>query len=593
MKTSIWILLALMPGISFSQVYISSNYYMYAKDQVLFVKQDINLQNNAAIYLRNESQLVQGTTGTSTNSGQGKLSVFQEGSVDNYEYNYWCSPVGNASASSGNENFGITMLNSPTSASASTAATILADNNYDGTASPLGIAPYWIWKFLSSANYSEWIPVGALSNIASGEGFTMKGTAGTDTTIVEGNGVQNNPGGTGAQRYDFRGKPNDGTITVNLAATKYTLTGNPYPSTLHMNAFLLDASNSACTGIAYYYEQDKTVNSHYVAQYKGGYGTYSPISLGSNGVYVPATFDSYNGDGSLNTTGTSSGLSIERKYAPVGQGFMVEGATTGTVSLKNSHRVYYKESGAYSEFQRPAHRTANHDSIQPISLIRINTILNNANTRQLALAFLPDATNEVDRGIDALAAADEDLPTDVYTLIGTDRYVIQGMPFDINTRIKLGLKIGEAANLKFYIPEVIAFDNAQAVYIYDALDATYHDIKNATFELDIPAGIYNDRFEITFTNAPLSVLEPVANAFTIIQKNSIQLLTIGNADLNEITAITLFDISGKSVFEQLHPALSETYSFSTAAFSDGVYIVRILTKNGDKSSQKIVIARKQ
>jgi hypothetical protein len=39
--------------------------------------------------------------------------------------------------------------------------------------------------------------------------FTMKGTAGTDDTTV--GGVHNNI--EVPQRYDFRGKPNDGTMS--------------------------------------------------------------------------------------------------------------------------------------------------------------------------------------------------------------------------------------------------------------------------------------------------------------------------------------------------------------------------------------------
>jgi hypothetical protein len=325
----------------FSQVYVSPNSYVYVKDQLVFVKQGINLQNNGNIYLRKEGQLLQGTTASSSNLGLGKLSVFQEGTSDNFDYNYWCSPIGNASAASGNENFGITMLNQPTTLTASTAATILPYSSLNGTANPLSISSHWIWKYLSGTAYSEWIYAGNTSIVGAGEGFTMKGTSGTDATTID--GVQNNSGGTGNQRYDFRGKPNDGNITVNVGLNKLTLTGNPYPSALHVNGFLLDAGNTASTGIAYYWEQKKSVNSHYLASYEGGYGTFSPVSLASNGVYVSATFDTYNPDGTLNSMGLSSGLVIERKYAPIGQGFMVKGSAGGTLTLKNSHRVYYKE----------------------------------------------------------------------------------------------------------------------------------------------------------------------------------------------------------------------------------------------------------
>ena len=59
---------------------------------------------------------------------------------------------------------------------------------------------------MSGANYLEWMHSGAVTNIVPRQGFTMKGTAGSDNTDV-GETAINNPGS--AQRYDFRGKPND------------------------------------------------------------------------------------------------------------------------------------------------------------------------------------------------------------------------------------------------------------------------------------------------------------------------------------------------------------------------------------------------
>ena len=81
--------------------------------------------------------------------------------------------------------------------------------------------------------YSNWIPVGSNSDLNAGEGFTMKGTSGTNSTSV--NGVLNNPGNK--QRYDFRGKPNDGTISIPVGIGQFTLTGNPYPSAIDLSAF--------------------------------------------------------------------------------------------------------------------------------------------------------------------------------------------------------------------------------------------------------------------------------------------------------------------------------------------------------------------
>ena len=280
-----------------AQLYVNNN-FVYVADKYLYVKQDVNIQAAGNLYLRNQSQLLQAKTGTSANAGGGTLSVFQEGSVNNFAYNYWCSPVGNSITASGNEPFGITMLYQPTSATGSTAAGILPMNSYNGTSNPLSIAQGWIFKFLSSSLYSQWFGVYNATTINAGEGFTMKGTSGSDATFSDA-GAVNNPGSK--QRYDFRGRPNDGNITINVASGKRTLTGNPYPSAIDLKAFLLGATNS--TGIAYFWEQDKTVNSHFIANYKGGYGTYSPVGgmnvapYGTMGVYTPAIFYAYDGAG--------------------------------------------------------------------------------------------------------------------------------------------------------------------------------------------------------------------------------------------------------------------------------------------------------
>jgi hypothetical protein len=596
MKKIFILLTAFVTFQSFSQLYVSSNSYVYNKGTVVFVNQGINLQTDGNVFLRNEGQLLQGTAAISTNQGEGEVSVFQEGTSDNYDYNYWSSPVGNASSSIGNEPFGIAMLNKPVSLTSSTPAVILPMNNQNGIANPLSISQRWIYKFLSSSTYSQWFQVGSAATILAGEGFTMKGTSGTDVTDIESDGVLNNPGGNGAQRYDFRGKPNDGNISVSVDTGKFTLTGNPYPSALHVNEFLLDISNAACTGIAYYWEQDKSVNSHAILAYRGGYGTYSPMGgiLPTDfGIYVPAYFNSYNIDGTLNTAGLTTALAIQRKYAPVGQGFMVKGASNGAILLKNSHREYYKESELYSQFERSANSSTSSspsDGMNSLSYLRLNTIIDNANTKQLALAFATQATDGVDRGIDALSPVSNDLPDDVYFFLNNDKYVIQGIRFDITKRIPIGIKATDNTNFKFYIPETVNFDENQMVYLYDAQDGMYHDVKNSTFEISLSTGIYNNRFELTFQGNQLENSGNIKNDFVIVQNNTTEMLTVSNPNLLNVRSVTLFDLTGKQIFEKEKLVTQEIYQFSTNGLSEAVYLVELLTADNRKIVQKIIIS---
>ena len=582
----------------FAQLYVKNNSYIFNKGTVVYSKGNLELNGtNSNFYLRNEGQFLQGTTGVSSNTGVGKLSVFQEGTVNNYAYNYWCSPIGNATLGvTTNENFGITMLNLPLSNIISAPATINSSsyNGFSGTGT-LSIASYWIFKFLAQSNYAGWVQSAAATNIAAGQGFTMKGTSGSDLTAV-GEVAANNPGS--AQRYDFRGKPNDGNISVGVATNNFTLTGNPYPSALHVNAFLLDPTNTDCTGIAYYWEQDKTINSHNLTAYRGGYGTFAPGGTlpTDYGVYVPAFFSSYNIDGTVNTTGSSSGLSIQRKYAPIGQGFMIKGKGTGSptsVTLKNTQRAYYKESGAYSRFERISNvNNYNQDNgINTTSHIRINTIINNVNTRQIALTFMPNATDGVDRGIDALSP-DPDLTNDVYFFLANEKYVIEGVNFDIEKRIPIGVTVSNTTSFKFSLAEVVNFDENQDVYIYDAFDGVYHNLKQNDYEVVLQTGIYNNRFEITFKNQNLSIGQSVKESVVIFQDNANQQLILSNPNLLDIKSVSLFDILGKQLFDKVNLGLKTSYEFSTAFLSEGVYLVKVQSNDGQNTTKKIIVSFK-
>lgn len=595
MKKKICFFFTMISMQGFAQIYIGANTPVYVKNQVLYVTQNINLDANSNLYLRNNSQLVQGTTGSSTNTGTGIVSVYQEGTSDNFEYNYWCSPVGSPTIATGNTNFGITLLNQPTSSTAAVPATILPLSNYNGTANPLAISSYWIYKLTNANNYSQWVQVADATTIAAGEGFTMKGTSGTDTTDPEGTGVVNNPGAAAtAQRYDFRGKPNDGTINVTVGSgNAATLTGNPYPSALDLNAFLMDPANSACTRIAYFWEQDKSANSHYLSAYRGGYGTYSPGTLGSNGIYVAATFNSYKSDGTLNTTGTSSGLVIERKYSPIGQGFLINGASNGTVSFKNAHRVFYKEGSPLSQFAKSSpNKTSAEKEKEEVTIIshfKLNTIINNEFTRQLALAFMPEATDGIDPGIDAINM-DQSLPNDVSFWLDNGNYVIQGVNFELTKRIPLAVKATTNTTLKFYIPEVINFDPSQKIYMYDELDLSYHDIKTGTYEVTLAPGTYKDRFKIAFTNVTLGLSEEVKNNFFINQDNTNSVLNALNPDNIVFKSFVLYDLLGRAVLTKNNLKGEQNYNFSTSGLSSGIYIATFVTADNEKIAQKVVIS---
>ena len=618
---------------SYAQLSVSSGSYIYVNDQYVTVTQEVNLASNANIYLRNESQLLQKSVASSANTGLGSLSAFQEGTSNNFGYNYWCSPVGEPSASVGNSNFGITLLKRPTGLISFGGETITTGQNGSTTNAALNISSRWIYTLTTANQYSSWNPKGSATTIGAGQGFTMKGVSGTDNTTVL--SVQNNPGNN--QRYDFRGKPNDGTISIPVGnsvdgATSYTestLTGNPYPSAINLNLFLLEHSGyiiNYSTGVvtvsgspiingnAYFWEHQKPATSHVLSNYVGGYGTYVPnnVNAFSPGTYTSATWDTYNGDGSPNTGGGSSGVNYKRMFSPVGQGFIIKGdVAAGTVDMKNSYRVFVKESVLNdSEFERNATNNTdsetNWDHIPNLTgtdytqfsklqvpQIRIQTILNNQFTREVVLAFNPNANDGLDNAFDA-PTQEVNLPTDVYFPLTTDnQFVISTLPFDINKRIPIALKAANQSTFRVYVGNIINFDAAENIYLYDKETAIYHDIKNSFVDITLPAGNITDRFEITFLNDTLSANEVISKQLIITQNNENELLSINNPNLINLKSAYLFDITGKLIIKNEKLGANNIYSFSTSGLSESIYIVKLITEDNHEIAKKISVFKVQ
>jgi hypothetical protein len=587
---------------SFAQLYVSNN-YVYVADKYLYVQQDVNIQNTGNLYLRNESQLLQSKTGSSANAGAGKLSVFQEGTVNNFGYNYWCSPVGNSVTAAGNEPFGITMLNRPTSATASTPAIILPISSNNGIANPLSISQGWIFKFLSSSLYSQWFGVYSASTLNPGEGFTMKGTSGIDAAFTDA-GVTNNPGSK--QRYDFRGRPNDGDIIINVLQDNYTLTGNPYPSAIDLKAFLLGATNS--TGIAYFWEQKKDITSHLMADLVGGYGTYA-ANIEPMGVYAPAVFSAYDANGIPQLGPFGVGGNYARRFCPIGQGFMVEGAVTGTVTMKNSYRVYQKEAANLSQFERNGNvtnkLTSDEDtflpeipsvsgfdyttvSTKPAPQIRINTLMNNIAIRQSVLVFQNGATDGVDFGADA-KSSDKTAEMDAYFVIDNSEYVIDVVEFNINKRIPIGFKNAVPSTFKLTVSEILNFNESEHVYLHDKIADVYYEITNDGHEILLPAGVNNTQYELTFVDGLLSNSSFTTENLQVLQNNDLKVFTVLNPGLQSIKSIQLYDIAGKLILNSTSVGAIDKYEYPTSSYSDAIYIVKLTTSDNRVYNKKITV----
>lgn len=596
-------------GFAQADLHVGTNSYIYVDGTAfasgptvapLFVTDDVDLDTDGFIYLRNQAQLIQGNS--VGNSGTGQLSVYQTGTSNTYMYNYWGSPVGLNSGVAGNTNFrpNNALYGETAAPITSLPATYVSAPNYDGVAGSPGtppvIADFWFYSFVGTSappnEYQDWAAVGSAGTLAPGLGFTMKG----------------NP--SGAQQYDFRGRPNNGLITAPINSNRETLVGNPYPSAIDARAFIHGNANNASiinAATLSFWEQDPTGStSHVLTNYNGGYATYTINASGPVvDLYTPATFDTYNADGTFNSTGSgSTGKNIYR-YIPVGQGFTVESdGTAGSIQFTNAMRVFQKEGAGFSEFYRLAnseesnsndeanYEEANYDenglSIMPegYKRFRLNLDFNETYTRQLAQTFHHTATPGEDYGLETKSPAS--LESDAYWPQGEKAFNGQAFAFDLELRIPMVINIDNAQLLRFRIFDVQNFDE-QEIYIHDIETGEYINLRENNYEINLAEGSYTNRFEITFQQESLSVAEISTSDFDVFQNIKYEELTVLNPNGWDVKSVELFDVSGKRVLNATNLGNQSDYRFSTKSLSEGVYIATIGVDGKQDLSKKVII----
>jgi hypothetical protein len=621
---------------AFSQLYVapnastSSDSYIYVDNQILFVEQDVNLVRNtnnatteASIYLRNQSQLLQGATG-SNNDGTGLISVIQDSRSDSYDYNFWCSPVGNPTQGggvAGNRNFGVLSINDSLGLTEAnlTLTTLGYNGSGSGNGSAAGVNPLTIsrrWLYMRPAG-SGWTSIQTSDVVPAGLGFTMKGT-----NVTSHGNVHEDPNN---QKYDFRGRPNNGDITVATVNDGSILSGNPYPSALDLNRLFYDTSASDSDGVDNggnseitefrFWDEDRSINSHLFINNKGGYGTWIPGPGGSNpngtdpGLYAVPTFVSYDAAGNpmpVDPMNDDTGLAYERRFSPIGQGFIIKAGpslggdgTPNQITIKNEHRRFVQEGLANNSQFRSQGEVVENNSVRSnnsnsFSLFRIYTMFGESHYRDMILTVSPNATFNFDRGLDARHPNDggeNDAYFSSYMNEGdaeTEALVIQGVPFDMEMLLPYSVKVNTPSVIEVTVVEEENLPNGtKGLLMFDSLLNTYQVISaGRSAFLRLKPGVYEDRFYIVYYHRGRQAEEETKDAKEAIQasldffqNNRASQLEVGNPENYEILSATMFDMAGRMVYRRTNLGNNNQFQFPTGNLSDGVYIVKLTTSD--------------
>ena len=294
-----------------------------------------------------------------------------------------------------------------------------------------------------------------------------------------------------------------------------------------------------------------------------------------------------------------------RRYIPIGQGFMVQGivGTTGSVRTTNNMRVFYKETSSDSEFFRSSSETSQDTpdtndleyneygySIVPAiaKRFRVNVDFNNTYKRQLLLNFHPSATDGFDRGLEAKSPGG--VSSDASWLFGTEPMVIQAFSFDQDLKIPLAIVVSEQQSVGFSMFDIQNFDDSQPIFIHDMETDVYVNLKTQNYNINLLAGEYPNRFEITFkTEETLTTPEAAIADLKVFQDNSQAQLTILNPNGLDIDRVSLFDTAGKQIFEATNTHILSKYQFATKTLSEGIYIATITLGSNEVISKKVVV----
>ncbi len=514
-----------------------------------------NLKLDGKIDLEGEAQLLQDLGSILDPTSSGTLERDQQGTADTYTYNYWSSPVGLPNNTTNNNSYKISDIFQGLN---------FITTGYNGSASPLGIADYWIWKFSNktSGDYSQWQHVRSTGTLLAGEGFTMKGP---------GTGSITTP-----QNYVLLGKPNNGDINLPISAGNEYLVGNPYPSALDADQFIRDNGNSgsgSTTGTLYFWEHWGG-GSHILSEYQGGYATYT-LAGG-----VPAA--------SSGTSGTAT--KTPKQYIPVAQGFFVTSANSGTIKFNNGQRVFQVEDGENSLFIKQLNTKTNKNAVSDTrTKLRLSFNSVNAIKRQLLVTVDSNSSMNYDWGYDAPYI--ENLKDDAYWMIDSKKYTIQGIDkISESTVIPLGIHTKNDGWNTFNI-DAIEYDvDNLNIYLHYKILNTYHNLKESSFKIYLPSGEYLNRFEITFNNnqSLLSTSEVINKNIELYFSNEKESIIINNPNYKEIKTVKINNILGQAITQFNINSTSNFLELKPKNIEIGTYIITLQTDK-EVISKKVII----
>ena len=222
----------------------------------------------------------------------------------------------------------------------------------------------------------------------------------------------------------------------------------------------------------------------------------------------------------------------------------------------------------------------------------LNVVTNNQYVRPLNFVFDDNTTANYDFGWEARLNGRND--DDAYIRIEQSEYGLSSQPYTLGTRIPLGIAVDPQRttpiSIEFEIAKMENF-NPPNVFIYDAQTDIYHNVSNGNQSILLPAGHHVNRFFVTFIDRTLSTIDVQAFAdITAYQNNALMQLNIFNPQAIELKSIDIYDLAGRLVASKSPKVVQANYSFDTANYAQGIYIVKMTNADDEQKSVKVSVS---
>ncbi|WP_157824584.1 T9SS sorting signal type C domain-containing protein [Flavobacterium sp. ALD4] len=389
----------------------------------------------------------------------------------------------------------------------------------------------------------------------------------------------------------FTGIPNNGIKDISIGdKDSFNLIGNPYPSAIDADKFLLEDNNKLVLGGTIYFWTHIT-----------------PITLrdelpaGTAGsgdlAYTSDDYASYNITGGVGvekgTKAKSDNNVGEIRYKPTGkiaagQAFFATSIASGKKAVfKNSMRVGADDTPLdNSQFFKIKSNSKTSNTIE-----KTRVWLNLTNTggafKQTLIGYITGATNEYDNVYDGISF-DGNTYIDFYSTSKDKNFVIQGraLPFDDNDKVPLGYKTTIVGEFKIAIDETDGLLVNKIIYLEDKLLGKTQDLSLAPYTFTTEKGTYNDRFVLSYTNKTLVTDDFKDLNYGVLISNKNREIKI-NALVNYIDKVFVYDITGKQIFSKSKIDKNE-FIMSNLESSNQVLIVKVLLQNNIVVTKKVL-----